>query len=328
MLEQTNKNQAGDGYTAAAVATILVLTGAMLLAMFTRTEPHPPLEVAPFALGPFLAASLAIGAAAYGLAVRGMRFAMTVALLFALTALGFLRTAEVCRSCVSQDLAGCDRGPGRYCGHLGPGGLSSNSTDGLVRWGRRVMSKAARQDSSGAVDMVKPLALLSLLFSGAMFGFFFAWVCSTMWGLDAADPNVAIAAMQAMNASVRNWVFAPAFFGTPVLLMFTALAALRAGERRVATGFALATLLYVLGAMVPTMTANVPLNEALGAGRDAARPRGSRRSVAGLLWTMAGLEHGSRRGRGLGPCAGGLGPVGEIGLIPAASTGERLSKET
>ncbi len=125
------------------------------------------------------------------------------------------------------------------------------------------MSKAARQDSSGAVDMVKPLALLSLLFSGAMFGFFFAWVCSTMWGLDAADPNVAIAAMQAMNASVRNWVFAPAFFGTPVLLMFTALAALRAGERRVATGFSLATLLYVLGAMVPTMTANVPLNEAL-----------------------------------------------------------------
>ncbi len=87
MHEQTNGNRAGDGYTAAAVATLLVLTGAMLLAMFTRTEPHPPLEVEPFALGPFLAASLALGAAAYGLAVRGMRFAMAVALLFALTAL-------------------------------------------------------------------------------------------------------------------------------------------------------------------------------------------------------------------------------------------------
>ena len=87
MQEQTNLNRAGDGYTAAAVAALLVLTGAMLLAMFTRTEPHPPLEVEPFALGPFLAASLAIGAAAYGLAVRGMRFAMVMALLFALTAL-------------------------------------------------------------------------------------------------------------------------------------------------------------------------------------------------------------------------------------------------
>ena len=125
------------------------------------------------------------------------------------------------------------------------------------------MSLAPRRDGSGAVDPVKPLALLSLLFSGAMFGFFFAWVCSTMWGLDAADPNVAIAAMQAMNASVRNWVFAPAFFGTPVLLVFTALAAMRARERRVAIGFAVAGLFYVLGAMVPTMTVNVPLNGAL-----------------------------------------------------------------
>ena len=111
--------------------------------------------------------------------------------------------------------------------------------------------------------MLKPLAILSLLFSGAMFGFFFAWVCSTMWGLDASDPNVAIAAMQAMNASVRNWVFAPAFFGTPVLSMATALAALKVQERRVAIFFALACLLYVLGAFVPTITVNVPLNELL-----------------------------------------------------------------
>ena len=87
MQEQTNRNRAADGYTAAAVAALLVLTGAMLLAMFTRTEPHPPLEVEPFALGPFLAASLATGAAAHALAVRGARFAMAVALLFALTAL-------------------------------------------------------------------------------------------------------------------------------------------------------------------------------------------------------------------------------------------------
>ena len=35
-----------------------------------------------------------------------------------------------------------------------------------------------------------------------------------MWGLDAADPRVAVAAMQAMNASVRNAAFAPAFSGT------------------------------------------------------------------------------------------------------------------
>ena len=87
MQEQTGRSQAGDSYTATAIVALLVLTGTMLLAMFTRTEPHPPLVVEPFALGPFLAASLAIGAAAYGLVVRGRRFAMAVALLFALTAL-------------------------------------------------------------------------------------------------------------------------------------------------------------------------------------------------------------------------------------------------
>ncbi|MCY4207035.1 MAG: DUF1772 domain-containing protein [Roseovarius sp.] len=126
------------------------------------------------------------------------------------------------------------------------------------------MSKAARRASRTAVGTVKPLALLSVLFSGAMFGFFFAWVCSTMWVLDAADPNVAITAMKAMNASVRNWVFAPAFFGTPVLLMITALAAMRSRRRRAAAiSFALAGFLYVLGVMVPTMAANVPLNDAL-----------------------------------------------------------------
>ena len=109
----------------------------------------------------------------------------------------------------------------------------------------------------------KFLVILSLLSSGAMFGFFFAWVCSTMWGLDTANPNVSIAAMQAMNASVRNWVFAPAFFGTPILLIATALVILKCGKQQVAICFVMAGILYVLGVMLPTFMANVPLNEGL-----------------------------------------------------------------
>ena len=121
--------------------------------------------------------------------------------------------------------------------------------------------------SSGALALwallPKPLAVLSLLHSGAIFGFFFAWVCSTMWGLDAAEPNVAISAMQAMNASVRNPVFAQAFFGTPLLLLATAFVALTSKKRRAALFFGSGGLLYVLGAMTPTMAFNVPLNETL-----------------------------------------------------------------
>ena len=113
--------------------------------------------------------------------------------------------------------------------------------------------------------LLQPLAILALLHAGAIFGFFYAWVCSTMWGLDAADPNVAIAAMQAMNASVRNPVFAPAFFGTPVILAAAALAAWNVEDRRSALLFASAGLLYAVGAMVPTAAINVPLNETLAA---------------------------------------------------------------
>ena len=152
-----------------------------------------------------------------------------------------------------------------------------------------------------------------------MFGFFFAWVSSTMWGLDAADPNTAIAAMQAMNASVRNWVFAPAFFGTPVLLIFTALVALKLRKRRAAVCLGLAGVLYVLGAMLPTFSANVPLNEVLAqveAPLDPARAQEVWRTysepwqfwntiravVAGLVlalagWGLSGMdEFGSIRG--------------------------------
>jgi uncharacterized membrane protein len=110
--------------------------------------------------------------------------------------------------------------------------------------------------------LLRPLALLSLLLSGAIFGFFYAWVCSTMWGLDAAPPTVAIAAMKAMNASVRNAVFAPAFFGTPFVLFLTAAVAARAHRRKAAVFFASGGLVYLFGGILLTMRVNVPMNEA------------------------------------------------------------------
>ena len=110
---------------------------------------------------------------------------------------------------------------------------------------------------------IHPLALLSLILAAALFGFFYAWVCSTMWGLDAADPRIAIEAMQAMNASVRNAVFAPAFFGTSIVLLITTLV-LRAAEQGPASfWFGLATLLVAILGVGLTMVVNVPMNEAL-----------------------------------------------------------------
>ena len=53
-----------------------------------------------------------------------------------------------------------------------------------------------------------------------------------MWVLDQAPPKVAIQTMQAMNASVRHAVFAPAFFGTPLILLVTARVAMAGGAGR------------------------------------------------------------------------------------------------
>lgn len=107
------------------------------------------------------------------------------------------------------------------------------------------------------------LIMLSLIASAAIFGFFYAWVCSTMWGLDATDPRVAIQAMQAMNASVRNPVFAPAFFGTPVLLFLSAVVLWHHNRRASATLFGLSSVIYLCLGMILTMAVNVPMNEAL-----------------------------------------------------------------
>ena len=109
--------------------------------------------------------------------------------------------------------------------------------------------------------MTRSLGLFALTLSALIFGFFYAWTCSTMWGLDAADPRIAIAAMQAMNASVRNAVFAPAFFGTgPALL---AVAILARNQRGAALLFLAASVTYTIFGMGLTMVVNVPMNAAL-----------------------------------------------------------------
>ncbi|MEO0922169.1 MAG: anthrone oxygenase family protein [Pseudomonadota bacterium] len=105
--------------------------------------------------------------------------------------------------------------------------------------------------------------ILAIVLNAAIFGFFYAWVCSTMWGLDATDPRVAIAAMQAMNASVRNVVFAPAFFATPFALAFASALLWRRSARKSAAFFGTAALVYLIFGLILTMLVNVPMNEAL-----------------------------------------------------------------
>ncbi len=104
--------------------------------------------------------------------------------------------------------------------------------------------------------------VIAIMLGGAIFGFFYAWVCSTMWGLDNADPRASIEAMQAMNASVRNAVFFPAFFLTPVVMAIAGFLA-RGVSTRAFVLLVAAAVLYLVGALMVTGTINVPMNEDL-----------------------------------------------------------------
>lgn len=108
-------------------------------------------------------------------------------------------------------------------------------------------------------------ALAAVVFSGAIFGFFYAWACSTLWGLDTIDPRAAIEAMQGMNASVQNPIFFAGFFLTPVVTGLAGVLALSEGRRTMAALLLVSAGLSVAGSILWTATMNLPLNEGLAA---------------------------------------------------------------
>lgn len=153
--------------------------------------------------------------------------------------------------------------------------------------------------------------ITAVLFGGAIAGFFYAWVCSTMWGLDAADPRVAVAAMQAMNASVRNAAFAPAFFGTPLVMAVAAGLALRAGGRGAALLFLAAAAVYASGGMGLTLVVNVPMNEQLAAAAPTTVEQAGRVwSAYSGPWQLANQVRALLSGVALGLAAAGLWALG------------------
>lgn len=133
------------------------------------------------------------------------------------------------------------------------------------------------------------VTFVTLLLSGAIAGFFYAYSCSVMWGLDTGDPKAAIAAMQRINIVVRNAVFFPAFFGTPVAALIAALLWRLLDRWDVALLLALTAVIYLVGAFLVTLVVNVPMNEALGrsaipADAEAARALWQNYSTPWTLW--------------------------------------------
>ena len=69
---------------------------------------------------------------------------------------------------------------------------------------------------NGAETLANVSRSVATLWVGVMAGFFYAFSAVVMPGLSTADPAIAMEAMQAINASVRNIAFAVGFFGAPL----------------------------------------------------------------------------------------------------------------
>jgi uncharacterized membrane protein len=115
---------------------------------------------------------------------------------------------------------------------------------------------------AGVRSLARPLTLiLATLTTGLISGFFYA--CSVTLGLALLPDEQYIQAMQAINATVRNGVFAFSFFGAVVsLLSALAVHTPQLRSRRFLL-IALATVLYIGGGFMVTFLVNVPMNEQL-----------------------------------------------------------------
>ena len=113
-------------------------------------------------------------------------------------------------------------------------------------------------------SVVRLLTLtLAILTTGLISGFFYAYACSVTLGLALLPDEQYVEAMQAINATVRNGVFAFSFFGAALsVLLALAVHASRLRSRRFVL-IALAAVLYIGGGFMVTFLVNVPMNEEL-----------------------------------------------------------------
>lgn len=100
--------------------------------------------------------------------------------------------------------------------------------------------------------------------TGLMAGLFFTFSAVAMQAFDRLPPAQAIAAMQAINATILNPLFFALFFGTALLSLALLVLGWQRGDLAgwlmVAGG-----LLYLLGSIAVTIWFNVPLNNQLAA---------------------------------------------------------------
>ncbi|MEV4763326.1 anthrone oxygenase family protein [Micromonospora chokoriensis] len=107
-------------------------------------------------------------------------------------------------------------------------------------------------------------AAVTLVVTGAITGVYYAFSVAVMPGLNAADAGTAIRAMTSINQRIQNPLFFVTFFGPLVAATVTGVFLLIIGKRS-GVLFLVAAGVYLVGAFIPTVVVNVPMNETLDA---------------------------------------------------------------
>ncbi|NBE82410.1 anthrone oxygenase family protein [Micromonospora rubida] len=108
-------------------------------------------------------------------------------------------------------------------------------------------------------------AAVTLAVTGLIAGVYYAFSVSVMPGLNATDTGTAIRAMTSINQKIQNPLFFVTFFGPILAATITGVLLLILGHRPAALLFFLAGAVYLVGAFIPTVALNVPMNETLDA---------------------------------------------------------------
>ena len=111
--------------------------------------------------------------------------------------------------------------------------------------------------------LLQYLTLATALGCGLSAGVFFAFSSFVMPALDRLAPGQSIRAMKSINKLAVTPVFMTALFGTALACATLGVWAVASWGERPAALVLAGCALYLVGAIVVTMAANVPLNDAL-----------------------------------------------------------------
>ncbi|MEU8185426.1 anthrone oxygenase family protein [Micromonospora sp. NPDC049044] len=108
-------------------------------------------------------------------------------------------------------------------------------------------------------------AAATVAVTGAITGVYYGFSVAVMPGLNAADAGTAIRAMTSINQRIQNPLFFVTFFGPLVAATVTGVFLLILGMRSAGVLFLIAAGVYLVGAFIPTVAINVPMNDNLDA---------------------------------------------------------------